>query len=392
MNILDGIIVLVILVTLWRSLEIGFTRRFFTIVGFLVGALAGAYSAPFLLRVIAEPSVQLFAGILAILLSTLAIGSLGRLIGDEFASFVRKINLGKLDVFIGGVLSVFMVVGGFWLFSSMFSGIPSYDINRHISQSTIMQNAQEKLPPAPEVLGGIAHYMLPSDFPGVLIETTPRPMRQTDPSTSEEMTEAVDAASLSTVRIESTGCGGLIYGSGFIAEPGIVITNAHVIAGIEQPIIVDEYGRHEAEVIYYDASLDMAVLRSDTLVGEPLKLVSDVLPSGTNATTLGYPFGGQLESTAAVVRGHVEASGQDIYNDAIAERSIYYLDTEVTVGNSGGPVVLADGTVIGMVFARSIDNEKIGYAISSDQIKASLSQAMSENTVVNTRECVSPAA
>ena len=181
---------------------------------------------------------------------------------------------------------------------------------------------------------------------------------------------AADAPS--TVKIEGSGCGVIQEGSGFVVAPGLVVTNAHVVAGISRPIVIDQYGDHPATAALYDSRLDIAVLRVPGLRDQPASLLegSALVGSGSAAAVLGYPEGGPFKAVPAGVADAFEATGLDIYGNATVTREIYELDAVIQPGNSGGPLIasgdkaagIRDGTVIGVVFARSTTDTSVGYA------------------------------
>jgi S1-C subfamily serine protease len=189
------------------------------------------------------------------------------------------------------------------------------------------------------------------------------------------------------VRIESVGCGGFLTGSGFVAGENLVITNAHVIAGVSEPTVVDAEGRHAATTVLFDPSSDIAVLRTNSLAGDPLPLLSSILDRNDTAVTLGYPEGGPIEATPAGILGQTRAVGRDIYHDKLAIREVYQLQTRITTGNSGGPIVLQDGTVAGVIFAKSEARENTGYALTSVFVQPILDQAQGETDRVSTGAC-----
>ena len=147
--------------------------------------------------------------------------------------------------------------------------------------------------------------------------------------------------------------------------PGLVVTNAHVIAGIPAPVVVDRSGPHQTTVVLFDPSYDLAVMRVGGLTEPPLVLDPANAPRGTQSSVLGYPGGGPFTAMAAGVMAEFEAEGRDIYGQGLTVRNVYEIQAVVRPGNSGGPLVLPGGKVIGVVFSRSTTNGDIGYALTS---------------------------
>jgi S1-C subfamily serine protease len=185
---------------------------------------------------------------------------------------------------------------------------------------------------------------------------------------------AAAAAARSTVRIRGVGCGGIVLGSGWVAADGLVVTNAHVVAGIADPVVEDARGEHRAIAVVFDPDTDVAVLRTTGLAGRPLT-VTDTSPGrGAVGAVLGYPGGGPLTTGGAAVRDAYRALGRDIYGGGLTNRDILELQADVRPGSSGGPFVLPDGTVGGMVFARSINTSGLGYALAATELRRELAR------------------
>jgi S1-C subfamily serine protease len=195
------------------------------------------------------------------------------------------------------------------------------------------------------------------------------------------------AAGPSTVKVEGVGCGVLQEGSGFVAAPGLVVTNAHVVAGIGAPQVQVGRSVDATEVVLFDPSFDLAVLRVPGLTAPALRLDPAPVGRGTQAAVLGYPGGGPFTVDAAGVMAAFEAQGRDIYGRGLTLRNVYELDALVRPGNSGGPLVLPDGQVIGVVFSRSTVDPSIGYALTSPDVLPRVAQAESAVRPVSTGPC-----
>lgn len=385
MNLLDIVIILMVLLEVRRGAQIGIVRSFFSLTGFWIGLLLGAALTPYAVKLASDASGKMLLTI-ACVLSVAFVGSLlGQALAGHLSKLTHRLKLAPVDAALGAVFSAVVSLFIIWLFASVFSGVPFRNINRQIQTSAIIRVLDEKLPPAPTVLARINRLISPYGFPEVFIGREPAPAAPVDPATAAEIAKAVAAAEASTVRIEGAGCGGTVSGSGFVAAPGLIVTNAHVVAGINRPITIDQNGRHRASAVYFDPDLDLAILRADGLAGEPLPLAPESVPRGTAAVALGYPEGGPFRAVPAGVSQQFEARGRDIYSRGITLRTVYELQTMIESGNSGGPVVLTDGTVIGVVFARSQTTDNIGYAITSPDVMEALEQARTAGEVTTGR-------
>jgi S1-C subfamily serine protease len=169
----------------------------------------------------------------------------------------------------------------------------------------------------------------------------------------------------------------------------VVMTNAHVVAGVASPQVRDAEGRgQDADVVLFDPELDVAVLRVEGSLGPPLSLTAPPVERGAPGVVAGYPGGGTLTGSKAAVRRTISALGRDIYGTGEIQRQVIELQGVVRPGNSGGPFVLEDGSVGGLVFAASPSDPKIGYAIDASEIDGPASQGVTKTTPVATGRCV----
>jgi S1-C subfamily serine protease len=142
-----------------------------------------------------------------------------------------------------------------------------------------------------------------------------------------------------------------------------------------------------ATVVLFDPKFDLAILRTSAPLGPALTIDPDQVPRGTQAVILGYPEDGPLSIGAAGVTAEITAVGRDIYNQGAVTRGVYALDAAVRPGNSGGPVVIAGGEVVGVVFSRSTVYPNVGYALTSPGVLARVRQAASRQAPVSTQKC-----
>jgi S1-C subfamily serine protease len=199
---------------------------------------------------------------------------------------------------------------------------------------------------------------------------------------------AAAAGQPSTVQIRGLGCDGKIsFGSGFVTQPGFVVTNAHVVAGFDWLRVRDAAGEHSAVAIHVDPTLDVAVLSAD--VQAPAIGWTDVAATrGTQGATLGFPGGqSQMAVQPATVQSRIDAIGRDIYGQGSARREILALAAAVRQGDSGGPFVTSAGRVGGVVFAGDPSNRAIGYALTAEQVRPGITAAIARNQNVSVGAC-----
>lgn len=390
LNILDFIIILVVLLQAIRWAGYGLIRGVLSIGGFWAGILLGVVLTPFTLDIFGEDTLtRVFIALGTIIGIGLVLGFLGQLLGDYLFRIAHKFRLRPVDSILGAIVGSAATLLVFWLLAAILAGTPFQNLNQQLRESATLQVMNDTLPPAPAVISRITDLINPDEFPEVFVGLEPRPIEPVDPPDEAELQAALEAAGGSTVRLESAGCGGIVNGSGFVADENLVVTNAHVVAGIDRPTIVDEGGQREATTVVFDPELDIAVLRVEQLAGEPLDLAEDTVERGATGAVLGYPGGGRLTVEEAAVLRQMEARGRDIYGESMVTRPVYELQANVRSGNSGGPMVLEDGTVVGVVFARSHGQDNSGWAITSETADTHVERAQDRTRPADTGQCVS---
>jgi S1-C subfamily serine protease len=214
-----------------------------------------------------------------------------------------------------------------------------------------------------------------------------RPVPVPDASTD---TAALNAAADSVLKIVGTAyqCGQNQTGTGFVVSPSRVVTNAHVVAGVAEPVIeVPGGGALPGRVVYFDSQHDLAVLAVDGLRSSPLPLGSD-LPPGSPAAFAGYPHGGPFQSKPATVQDITTVLVPDIYGNNAAPEDVYRLAGDVQPGNSGGPLLTTDGQVAGVVFAKSTTGSSLGFAITMADLGPVAARAPGLDNPVSAGQCI----
>lgn len=385
--ILDLLIVLLVVSALFRGREIGFVQQLFSTLGFFGGLLLGALLQPHTVS-LAHDEIN---RTIITLVTTLGLAFLFLVIGDYLGIILkRKLKMkraDRIDNGFGAVLSVLTVLIAVWLSAAVIKSLPFPELQAQVRGSRIASTLSRNLPYAPDVIAGIGHLIDPNGFPQVFSGGEPTPPEQINLPPSSALRAAVGKDRESVVKIIGQGCGGIVDGSGFVVGNDMVVTNAHVIAGITRQYVQDSKGTHSATPIWFDPTLDLAILRVSNLAGDPLLINRNSVPHGTPAAVLGYPGGGGFTANPASVLNQFTATGRDIYGRGHSERSVYEIGADVERGNSGGPLVTADGTVIGVIFAKSTSYENVGYALTMDQVTPAMSQAGTRGNAVSTGSC-----
>lgn len=388
-NLLDVFIVLFFISALLRGRELGFVRQFFSTVGFFGGLLLGAWLQPYIIHIAHHSS---FSRTLVTLITTLTMALLFLAVGEYIGIWLkRKAQISHLfnrfdDGFgsvIGGI-SILLIV---WLSAAILSTLPYPGLQNTLRDSRIVSLLTQHLPAAPNVVADLGHLIDPNGFPQVFTGNEPSPPKNVARPSLGEMQTAVDKDKLAVVKVEGSGCGGIVEGSGFVVGSDLIATNAHVVAGIKSPYVVDRSGTHATVVIWFDPDLDFAILRVANLAGGPLVFDTNHIVTGTPAAVLGYPGGGNFTAGTAAILDEFTATGRNIYGQGQTERDVFEVSADIIPGNSGGPLVAKDGSVMGIVFAESTAYNHVGYALSAPQLLGAINQAQAQNRRVSTGSC-----
>lgn len=188
---------------------------------------------------------------------------------------------------------------------------------------------------------------------------------------------------------QAPSCGKVLEGSGFVFADRRVMTNAHVVGGVDEPNVqIGGEGRmYAAKVVLYDWKRDIAVLDVPTLKAPPLQFTSTDAERGAGAIVAGFPENGAYDVRPARVRGRITANGPDIYHRGTVQRDVYSLYATVRQGNSGGPLLTPEGKVYGVVFAKSLDSAQTGYALTRDEISQDIDRGRTANQQVGSDNC-----
>lgn len=387
MNIVDLIIVLLALASIARGYRIGLIRQAGSTLGFIAGLFLGSWISNAVMPHISSPLGKSLSSLLIVLGISFIGMTIGELGGIALKRKLTNQSANKLDGAFGSVMAVITVLFAAWLIGAIAVLSPSSGFQQSVKGSRILLSLNHNLPPATKLLSSLNKLIDPNGFPQVFTGLEPHPDTSAPLPSLGIYDSVVAAARPSVVRLEGYGCGGIVEGSGFVAAANTVATNAHVIAGVKNPKVIDGNGTHDARVIWFDKDLDIAVLQVRGLVGKPLAVQTEDQASGTTGVVLGYPGGGGFNAQSAILMDRFLALGRDIYNEGITRREVYSVQAHIIPGNSGGPVVGADGQVLGIVFATSTQYNNVGYALTGKQVANTLTQAQQSKTTFSTGAC-----
>jgi S1-C subfamily serine protease len=387
-NALDVALIVVLLVAVFAGARRGLVLQLFSYGGLLTGLIAGALLAPVLASLVSSPTAQAATAAFTLLVAAVIGDGLGWLIGTRARARARSFRFGAaVDAPAGAAVSLVAVLLATWFIALNLVNGPFPTVSSEVRGSVIVRALDRALPQPPSVLAEVRRFFNTFGFPDVFSGIPPAPAAPVRPPTQRQAHRAFEEADQSTLRIVGQACGRIQEGSGFPVAAGYVLTNAHVVAGVGRPQVQSQGSSQDAVTVLFDPRIDLAVLRVAS-TPTPLDLVGSIVDRGTTGAVLGYPQGGPLTGQAAAVRSSIDAVGHDIYDRRNVEREVYELQTIVRPGNSGGPFVLLDGRVAGIVFAASTTDPGIGYAISSREALPDVHRAVGRTQGVPTGPCL----
>ncbi len=395
MNWVDWVLVVLVGLSAVHGLRLGAVTQVLSFGGFWLGLFLGAVLAPSVAGLVKGGTAKTVLALVLLIGMATLLGGVGRVVGVRSSVILHRLRLGPVDSAFGVAVAVAATLIATWVVASLLSQSRYTALDRGLQQSRIVRTLDRVMPPIPTVFSSVQRFMAQNGFPVVFAGLPPQVAGPVSLPTDAAERAAVLRVEGSTVQIAGTGCGVIQEGSGFVVAPGLVVTNAHVVAGIPAPVVIDTHGRHTTATAVFDPHLDIAVLRVPGLTDPPLTIDPTLVGRGTTGVVLGFPNGGPFTYGKAGVAAAFRAIGLDIYGNAQTTREIYQLDALVQPGNSGGPLVssgdpgLADGTVIGVVFARSTTNTDVGYSLAMPAVSADIARARTASGPVGNGGCTS---
>ncbi len=371
MTLLDWLIVALAALLAVYGFHQGLIVAALSFLGFALGAFVGTRIGPLLLpQGSSSPYAPAF-GLVGALLAGAILASGLEGVGLRLRRALRLPGLGVLDGALGAVLSAAVGLGVVWIAAAVaLQAAGDEKLRADIQRSVILRQLNEMLPPSGPILHALARLDPLPAIAGPLPDVVAPPSRIAHEP-------AVRAASGSVVRVLGSACGLGIEGSGWVARPGVVVTNAHVVAG-ETDTVVEAGGRQPdlpAQAIAFDPANDIAVLRVPGLNLPPLTLTGNP-PSGRSAAILGYPRDGPFDARPGRVGQTQQVIAQDAYGRGPVSRLVTPLRGLVRPGNSGGPMVDAGGRVATTIFAGTTGTGPHGgYGVPNSVVAAILARA-----------------
>jgi S1-C subfamily serine protease len=361
----------------------GFIVGVLSLAGFALGAFIGTRLAPLLLSDgDHSPYAPLFGLVGALLAGGVCASGLEGL-GSRVRYALRVPYSTQVDGLLGAALTACVGLGIAWIISAVaLDSSTSNPLRDDIRGSKILRALDQLLPPSGPILDALARFDPLPSVRGPEADVA-------DPTRRVLASRGVRAARPSVVRVYGTACGLGVEGSGWVAAPQLVVTNAHVVAGeADTAIQIGGSGSgHHADVVRFDPHDDIAILRVPGLT-LPRLAIAARSPSGTPAAILGYPLDGSFDAKPGRLGQTQTVRTQNAYGEGRILRSITALRGRVRPGNSGGPMVDAEGRVVATVFASITGTRRAGgFAVPNALISSQLALARRSRTPVGTGHC-----
>lgn len=358
----------------------------------LAGALLGVFVAiqiivAFRASLGALGPVQRTVLSLAVVFAGMAVGET---LGSALGSLLRQ-RLGRgvfetIDRVAGALLGAAQALLMVWLMGGLLATSAMPSLTAVAERSVAIRTLSGFLPPPSTISADLHELLDQSGLPDLFLGLEPAPQPGV-PGPGQARADAIArSAEASTVEVEAEACGYTLTGTGFVVAPGYVVTNAHVVAG-EHAVDVVLGARFRAATVLFDPQLDVALLYAPDVSAPALRFASSTPARGTQAAALGHPQGGPLTVVPAGVTGSYVAEGRDLYGTGLVTREIVELQAGIQRGDSGGPLILADGTVGGVVFAASRTASDVGYALAPGAVSSRVMPAVGSTAGVGTGAC-----
>jgi len=375
----------------------GFVVSVMSLVGFLTGGAVGMWLMPALLRQWGSVDHNLIWRTLVLVVGVFVFAALGQALAVGVGFRIRRglrAEPGRLaDSLLGAVATVLAVSMLVWFLAGAVRNGTQTPLAKAIGTSRIISTIDRLVPAqTARLFAGFQSVLDNEGFPRVFEGVRAEPIAPIAPPDAQlAVGPGVVRAARSVVKITgvASSCNREQEGSGWVVAPERVVTNAHVVAGTtSENVRIGGLGRsYDAQVVLFDPKRDLAVLYVPGLPAPTSTQGASLTRSG-GAVVAGFPLNGPYELDNARVRDVMTATGADIYGNPGVVRKVYSLYAKVQPGNSGGPLLSPSGQVVGIVFARSLDDTNTGYALTLEEARPVLDAANRSRSPVSTGGCV----
>lgn len=388
MNALDWVLILLALLYALSGYWQGLIAGAFATLGLLFGGVIGVWIAPLILGSV-SPSIWISLIAIVMVLFIALVGQAAfQMVGVKARNAIRWQPIRALDAVGGSALSAVAVLVVAWALGVAISGADIPGLSTMVRNSAVLGEVNSLMPQSAQQTLRAFDRVVGTQFPRYLEPFAQEQIVSTEPPPPGIGRDAaVRRAGASVFRVLSNNsCGQGIEGTAFLYAPGHLMTNAHVVAGVQSPNVKVNGEYVSARVVYYNPDLDIAILTVPSLSG-PYLHFDTTGTAGEAAAVLGYPENGPYNVQPARIRADQRLRSPDIYGNGSVIRDVYSVRGRIRPGNSGGPMVSAQGRVLGVVFAASLSDSQTGYALTASQVGGAAAQGLASDQTVGTGGC-----
>jgi S1-C subfamily serine protease len=386
-NWVDLVLLVAMIAAAVHGLRLGALIQLFTFGGFWLGLVLGTLLSIAIVSSLHPGVVKSTVALVVVLGAALLLGVGGRIVGGWSNVTLKRHHLGQVDAGFGVVVAVVAVLLSAWVFSGVLAQSRYTWLSSAISRSDVMRAVNQVMPPVPSVFAHVQAFLSATGAPPIFAQLPPQLATPVGVPTQGRADEISASAQASTVKVIGGACGVTQEGTAFEVKPGVVVTNAHVIAGEATTEVVAGGVAYPATAISFDPQLDLALLRTAAPMGKPPTIDPGLVNRGTQGVILGYPENGPLTATAAAIATHFDAATRNIYDQGVVTKQVYEVDGVVEPGNSGSPLIDTAGQVVGVVFSRSTTSNDVGYALTSTAVLNEVTANENRTAAVSTMSC-----
>jgi S1-C subfamily serine protease len=373
-SVVDLVLIALIIMFAVNGYRQGFLIGALSFCGFFGGALVGLQVAPWIVDKLDSPVARVMVSLLAVFGLALAGQAAAGWAGGRIRRAITSVNGRKIDDVGGVFVSVIALLVVAWMVAGPLasSSIPS--LSRSVRNSTIIHGIDAVMPNQARVLyNRLRDTIAGGDFPNVFGDLTPTRAREVpapDPALAGSPVVAKAQGSVVKITGSAPSCRRRIEGSGFVFASQHVMTNAHVVAGTRGNVTVEVGDESRSgRVVLYDPQRDLAVVYVPGLRAEPMEWADALAETGADAIVVGYPLDGPFTPVSARIRDVSKVKGPDIYESSTVVREVYTIRARVLSGNSGGPLLDANGRLLGVIFAAALDDPETGFALTQTEAR-----------------------
>jgi S1-C subfamily serine protease len=370
MSLLDVVLVLVAMAAGAAGWTMGLISRLFSWLGLLLGLVVVSIALPVLLEQFDHLEEQwlLILAVLVVVATAMVGQAVGLLAGDQVRLHLDQ-RWDRVDSIGGAAMGVAGVALVVWLLAPAVRTVPGWSADQ-VENSLLVSVIETITPTPPDTFRTLRRIVGADQFPEVFAGEAPGVEVGAPPDSVPVGDSVVAATMASVVRVRAAACGQRQDGTGFFIEPGLVVTNAHVVAGatlLKVHLDDNDHVGVDAVTVAFDPDRDLAVLQLDPTGAPSLEFADG--EGGDFAAVIGHPLGGKARVAPAQIAERVRARGRDLYDEHDTSRQVFFLAASLEPGDSGAPVIDLAGDVIGVVFAIAPDDPDVAFALTAREVR-----------------------